>query len=135
MYLIDSIFFPVFSCFTCLVSSSGELWDSDTAHVACGVDSSLLKNGLEVYDICSNMDAGGLRSYLNEHVKEPEALHERVVGALRCAPDPVKLAFDVFRAFHQEYPGKDQAHANETCCVFVLDKLMTLSPPVTRGES
>lgn len=130
--MINLNVFFVCSHLNCLVSSSRELPDSDTTHVARAVRKSSSKNiGVDVNSLCRNMDLDGLRSYLIEHVNELKVLHEKVLGALKCAPDPGKLVLDGFLTFHKTFPDKDQIFDNKTCCLFLLEVLMKLSPTIT----
>lgn len=114
-----------------MAQASSELPDSDTAQVACAVDSSSSKNGVDIHSLCRNMDFDGLRLYLCNHVEEQDILHEKTLNALRCAPDPGKLVLDVFQTFHLRFPNKYHTRVNQTTCLFLLRQLKKLSPPIT----
>ncbi|XP_057515279.1 FRIGIDA-like protein 5 isoform X2 [Amaranthus tricolor] len=115
---------------SCLAQTSQELFNSDIAELSCAVDSSL-KIGGDIDSLCRNMDVDGVRSYLIENLMEQKALHEKILDALGSAPDPGKLVLDVSKSFHQIFPGKEETNANKSSCIFLLERLMKLSPPIT----
>ncbi|KAL2942319.1 FRIGIDA-like protein 5 [Bienertia sinuspersici] len=114
-----------------IVSWSGRQPDTDISQVSDTVDSLPSNTGVDLHPLCKNMDVEGVRSYLMERVQEQKTLQKKMLDALRCAPDPAKLALDVFRSFHRILQNKCQVRANKTSCIFLLKQLLKLSPPLT----
>ncbi|XP_010675046.3 FRIGIDA-like protein 3 [Beta vulgaris subsp. vulgaris] len=117
------------SCSLTLVNR--ELVHSDISRVTYAVDSSSSKIGHDIHSLCKNMNTDGVRSYLINHVKEHYILQERVLDAIRFAPNPGKLVLDVCQSFHQNYPDKGEHVANNSC-IFLLEQFSKLSAPITR---
>ncbi|KAK9735372.1 hypothetical protein RND81_04G202200 [Saponaria officinalis] len=76
----------------------------------------------ELQSVCSNMDANCLRSYLNKHVMNHKLFPQKIVDALKSAPDPAMLVYKVLQAFN--LPQSDTV--NKTSCIFLLEQLSKL---------
>ncbi|KMT13526.1 hypothetical protein BVRB_4g083070 [Beta vulgaris subsp. vulgaris] len=94
------------------------------------VDSSSSKIGHDIHSLCKHMDADGVRSYLIKHFKEQSILQEKVLDAIRFAPNPGKLVLDVCQSFHQKYSDKGELVKNQSSCTFLLEQFRKLSAPI-----
>lgn len=105
----------------------------DIQQVLCSIDSSSPSIGGDIYSLCRNMDADGLRSYLTEHhLKGKFIIHDKILDALRYAPDPGKLVIEVTRSSsHQIFVDKAESKADKNSCILLLMQFMKLSPPIT----
>ncbi|XVF70810.1 hypothetical protein PTKIN_Ptkin11bG0191600 [Pterospermum kingtungense] len=83
----------------------------------------------ELKELCERMDGKGLRKYINEHVKERDAIRMELPSALRSAPDPgalVLYAMEGFYAENSQSKGeKDpELFGLRRVCMFLLEQLM-----------
>ncbi|KMT15735.1 hypothetical protein BVRB_3g057130 [Beta vulgaris subsp. vulgaris] len=86
-------------------------------------------SSIELRTLCKEMDGNGLKSYLIKHVKDLKLFEEKVLDCLLYASDPAKLVFNVVQEFYLELDDI-QGETNISCCKFLLDHLMKLSPQI-----
>ncbi|XP_056694976.1 FRIGIDA-like protein 5 isoform X2 [Spinacia oleracea] len=84
---------------------------------------------IELCTLCKGMDANGLKSFLMKHVKDLKLYHEKVLDCLRSASDPANLVYNVVQDFYLEL-NEFQDDTNISCCSFLLEQLMKLSPRI-----
>ncbi|KAL9248064.1 hypothetical protein vseg_021427 [Gypsophila vaccaria] len=84
----------------------------------------------DIHSSCRSMDEKGVRSYLMEHVKEYDALKDKILDALRYASDPAKLVLSVCNISVTD-PVQNHADLNNTICIFLLKQLMKLAPSIS----
>lgn len=80
-------------------------------------------------EFCERMDGKGLRKYINDHVKEREAIRVELPAALKCAPDPGAMVLDAMEGFYAENPKAKRDRDPELfglrrVCVLLLEQLM-----------
>ncbi|KAK9691822.1 hypothetical protein RND81_09G222300 [Saponaria officinalis] len=107
-----------------------EAIQSDIVHITDAKDSSSAKTPGDIHSACRSMDEIGVRSYLIEHVKEHDVLQDKIVDALRYAPDAAKLILNVCNICVTDQ-DKNRADVNNTVIIFVLKQLMKLSPSIS----
>ncbi|XP_022716788.1 FRIGIDA-like protein 2 [Durio zibethinus] len=83
----------------------------------------------ELKELCEGMDGKGLRKYINDRVKEREAIRMELPGALKSAPDPGAMVLDAMEGFYAENSqskgDKDpELFGLRRVCVFLLEQLM-----------
>uniref|UniRef100_A0A803KPG1 FRIGIDA-like protein n=1 Tax=Chenopodium quinoa TaxID=63459 RepID=A0A803KPG1_CHEQI len=86
------------------------------------VASSSINHCSVIHSLCHRMDAKGLRLYIREHLIEQIISPEKILGALRYAPDPAKLLLNVVQIFNQP----KATPVEKANCIFLLEQLMKL---------
>lgn len=100
----------------------------------------------ELRSLCSNMDAKGLRSYINDNRKDIPAIREELASAIRCAPDPALLVLEAMEGFHPANGnssssggkrrggggggGDGEIQINRRTCINLLERLHLISPSI-----
>lgn len=83
----------------------------------------------ELTELCERMDGKGLLKYIDEHIKERNAILIELPIALRSAPDPGTMVLDAIEGFYtenlQSKGDKDtELFGSRRVCMFLLEKLM-----------
>ncbi|XWS11302.1 hypothetical protein CRYUN_Cryun38cG0072300 [Craigia yunnanensis] len=111
-------------------SSNSVGLQSDCSDLASGrIDSVVTRP--ELKEFCERMDGKGLMKYLNDHVKEREAIRMELPGALKSAADPEAMVLDAMRGFYAEnsYSKGDkdpELFGLRRGCAFLLEQLMEI---------
>ncbi|XP_074320873.1 uncharacterized protein LOC141657511 [Silene latifolia] len=82
----------------------------------------------EVHMLCKKLDLNGMRSYMC--TKEHNILHDNILAALKSAPDPAKLVLDTSWSFFETGLDEVDNDAIRTRCIYLLEQLIKLSPPI-----
>ncbi|MFQ6650433.1 hypothetical protein Gotur_023481 [Gossypium turneri] len=83
----------------------------------------------ELKEFCERMDGKGLRKYINDHVKEREAIRMELPDALQSAAEPGAMVLDAMEGFYAEnLQSKGEKDPEllglRRVCVVLLEQLM-----------
>lgn len=101
-----------------------------TKPVKYAATSSSTDTSIDLNTLCKEINVNGLKSYLMENVKDLSLVDDKVLDCLRGASDPAKLVFEIVQEFYLEV-DEYQGETNISCCNFLLEQMMKLSPHIT----
>ncbi|KAL5987970.1 hypothetical protein ACLOJK_035732 [Asimina triloba] len=88
----------------------------------------------ELKAACLAMDGKALMSFVLQHRKDLQDMREELNAALLFSPDPAKLVLETMEGFFPSNSKGDkdvQLAAHRRSCILLLDRLMTISPPIS----